>query len=109
MPQYRRSAEIDVLPSVVDTPGRCNMCRAVTCWASSFLPVALVASLGIAARNMPGDSTAHSMFQHDLGDGSGIWNKTNWSQSAVLTRAERIIVFDEGPMEHSYIFEILGR
>ncbi|XP_054274704.1 uncharacterized protein LOC128994295 [Macrosteles quadrilineatus] len=70
-----------------------------------------VASSGIASGNMPGGTTAHSMFRLplDLGDGTGYWNLTNGSQRAELIRAAQLIVFDEAPMAHRYIFEILDR
>ncbi|XP_054281411.1 uncharacterized protein LOC128999079 [Macrosteles quadrilineatus] len=70
-----------------------------------------VASSGIAAQNMAGGTTAHSMFKLplDLGDGSGFWNITNGTQRAELIRASRLIVFDEAPMAHRFIFEILDR
>uniref|UniRef100_A0A8D8TLU8 ATP-dependent DNA helicase n=2 Tax=Cacopsylla melanoneura TaxID=428564 RepID=A0A8D8TLU8_9HEMI len=69
-----------------------------------------VASSGIAARNMPGGTTAHSMFclPLDLGDGTGTWGLTNASQRAELIRSAQLIVFDEAPMAHRYIFEMLN-
>uniref|UniRef100_A0A8D8VRR9 ATP-dependent DNA helicase n=1 Tax=Cacopsylla melanoneura TaxID=428564 RepID=A0A8D8VRR9_9HEMI len=70
-----------------------------------------VASSGIAAGNMPGGTTAHSMFRLplDLGQGTGVWSVTNGSQRAELIRSAQLIVFDEAPMAHRYIFEMLDR
>ncbi|XP_046688432.1 uncharacterized protein LOC124374219 [Homalodisca vitripennis] len=45
----------------------------------------------------------------DLGHGTGVWNITNGSQRAELIRAAQLIVFDEAPMAHRYIFEMIDR
>ncbi|XP_054257325.1 ATP-dependent DNA helicase PIF1-like [Macrosteles quadrilineatus] len=68
-------------------------------------------SSGIAASNMPGGTTAHSMFRLplDFSDSTGFWNITNGSQRAELIRAAKLIVFDEAPMAHRFVFEVLDR
>jgi hypothetical protein len=92
--------------------GKTALIRVILAYVRSCRQVALaVASSGIAAANMAGGTTAHSMFRLplDLGDGTGFWNITNGSQRAQLIRAARVIVFDEAPMAHRFIFEILDR
>ena len=99
----------------VDGPGgygKTQLLRVILAYVRSCRKIALaVATSGIAARNMPGGSTAHSMFviPIDLGDGTGVWNVSNSSQRGELIRAADLIVFDEAPMAHRYIFEILNR
>jgi len=92
--------------------GKTSLIRVILAYVRSCNHVALaVASSGIAAGILPGGTTAHSMFRLplDLGDGTGVWNITNGSQRAELIRAAQLIVFDEAPMAHRYIFEILDR
>ncbi|XP_054259511.1 uncharacterized protein LOC128984236 [Macrosteles quadrilineatus] len=92
--------------------GKTLLIRVILAYVRSQNQVAIaVASSGIASGNMPGGTTAHSMFRLplDLGDGTGYWSLTNGSQRAELIRAAQLIVFDEAPMAHRYIFEILDR
>ncbi|KAI5708509.1 hypothetical protein M8J77_024181 [Diaphorina citri] len=92
--------------------GKTQLIRVILAFVRSQGHVAIaVASSGIAAGNMPGGTTAHSMFRLplDLGQGVGVWNITNGSQRAELIRAAQLIVFDEAPMAHRYIFEMLDR
>jgi hypothetical protein len=44
-----------------------------------------------------------------LGDGTGFWNMNNGPQRAELIRDAQLIVFDEAPMAHRFIFEIMDR
>ncbi|XP_054283292.1 ATP-dependent DNA helicase PIF1-like [Macrosteles quadrilineatus] len=92
--------------------GKTTLIRVILAYVRGCRQVALaVASSGIAAGNMPGGTTAHSMFRLplDFGDGTGFWNITNGSQRAELIRAARLIVFDEAPMAHRFVFEVLDR
>ncbi|XP_054256904.1 uncharacterized protein LOC128981934 [Macrosteles quadrilineatus] len=92
--------------------GKTFLIHVILAYVRSRNQVAIaVASSGIAAGNLPGGTTAHSMFRLplDLGDGTGYWNLTNGSQRAELIRAAQLIVFDEAPMAHRYIFEIIDR
>ncbi|XP_046391588.1 uncharacterized protein LOC124159723 [Ischnura elegans] len=99
----------------IDGPGgygKTALIRVILAYVRSHRQVALaVASSGIAAANMPGGTTAHSMFglPLDLREGTGVWNITNGSQRADLIRKARVIVFDEAPMAHKFIFGILDR
>lgn len=110
-PGDQRSSRVILL----DGPGgygKTQLIRAILAYVRSCCQVGLaVATSGIAAGNMPGGTTAYSMFRLplDLGDGTGVWNITNGSQRADLIRASQIIVFDEAPMAHRFIFEILDR
>ncbi|XP_046389348.1 uncharacterized protein LOC124158205 [Ischnura elegans] len=92
--------------------GKTALLRVILAYARGHGYIALaVASSGIAASNMQGGTTAHSMFRLpiDLGDGTGYWNVSNGSQRAALIREAKIIIFDEAPMAHHYIFQILDR
>ncbi|XP_054287572.1 uncharacterized protein LOC129003305 [Macrosteles quadrilineatus] len=92
--------------------GKTTLIRVILAYVRGCRQVALaVASSGTAAGNMPGGTTAHSMFRLplDFGDGTGFWNITNGSQRAELIRAARLIVFDEAPMAHRFVFEVLDR
>ncbi|XP_054260342.1 uncharacterized protein LOC128984992 [Macrosteles quadrilineatus] len=92
--------------------GKTFLIHVILAYVRSLNRVAIaVASSGIAAGSLPGGTTAHSMFRLplDLGDGTGYWNLTNGSQRAELIRAAQLIVFDEAPMAHRYIFEIIDR
>ncbi|XP_046663121.1 uncharacterized protein LOC124356020 [Homalodisca vitripennis] len=110
-PRDRRTSRIIFL----DGPGgygKTSLIRVILAYVRGCRQVALaVASSGIAARNMDGGTTAHSMFRLplDLGHGTGVWNITNGSQRAELIRAAQLIVFDEAPMAHRYIFEMIDR
>ncbi|XP_046688265.1 uncharacterized protein LOC124374004 [Homalodisca vitripennis] len=110
-PRDRRTSRIIFL----DGPGgygKTSLIRVILAYVRGCRQVALaVASSGIAARNMAGGTTAHSMFRLplDLGHGTGVWNITNGSQRAELIRAAQLIVFDEAPMAHRYIFEMIDR
>jgi len=64
-----------------------------------------VASTGIAALQLPGGWTAHSMFKFPLHDNvvpRAVCNIRSESQRAELIRKCGIIVFDELPMTHTY-------
>ena len=72
--------------------------------------VLCVASTGIAALNYEGGVTAHSLFQLPLStDKNQIWGVTNGSQRAQLIRNADLIIFDEAPMMHCSLIEILDK
>ncbi|XP_046407444.1 uncharacterized protein LOC124172080 [Ischnura elegans] len=92
--------------------GKTALISVILAYARGHGFVALaVASSGIAASNMEGGTTAHSMFRLplDLGDGTGYWNVSNGSQRAQLVREAKIIIFDEAPMAHHFLFQIIDR
>ncbi|KAE8745819.1 hypothetical protein FOCC_FOCC007466 [Frankliniella occidentalis] len=73
--------------------------------------VLCTASSGIAAINIEGGRTAHSMFRLplDFSDGSKVWGLTNGSQRADMVRHASLIWLDEAPMLHRYFVEIIDR
>lgn len=92
--------------------GKTFLLKVISAYLRSVGKVVLcVATSGIAALNMDGGSTAHSMFKLplDLGDGSGTWNIHNNTQRAELVAAADLIIFDEAPMAHRKLFEMLDR
>lgn len=92
--------------------GKTTLLKVLTSYVRSHNKIALcVASSGIAALNMEGGFTAHSMFKLplDLGGGAGTWNIHNGTQRAELVKAASLIVFDEAPMAHQHLFEMLDR
>ncbi|XP_034236438.1 uncharacterized protein LOC117642399 [Thrips palmi] len=93
---YGKTAVLKVITSYLRARGKVVLC---------------VASSGIAALNMDGGTTAHNMFRLplDLKDGTATWNLTNGSQRAELIRASSLIMFDEAPMMHKHILELLDR
>ncbi|CAB1104684.1 unnamed protein product [Ectocarpus sp. CCAP 1310/34] len=77
-----------------------------------FTAVLIVASTGIAALQLPGGWTAHSMFKLPLNeklvDGAFCDIKSE-SQRAELIRKRTFIIFDELPMTHRCCIETLER
>lgn len=67
--------------------------------------VLIVVSTGIAALQLPGGWTAHSMFKLPLNEGvvdGAFCNIKNESQRAELIRKCDLIIFDELPMTHRF-------
>ncbi|XP_026290987.2 ATP-dependent DNA helicase PIF1-like [Frankliniella occidentalis] len=99
----------------LDAPGgygKSTLLQVVAADARSKGDIVLcVASSGIAALNLDGGTTAHSMFKLplDLGDGTGYWNLRNTQQRADLIREAKLIIFDEISMAHKFLIEILDR
>ncbi|KAE8739271.1 hypothetical protein FOCC_FOCC015231 [Frankliniella occidentalis] len=99
----------------LDAPGgygKSTLLQVVAADARSRGDIVLcVASSGIAALNLDGGTTAHSMFKLplDLGDGTGYWNLRNTQQRADLIREAKLIIFDEISMAHKFLVEILDR
>ncbi|KAE8738589.1 hypothetical protein FOCC_FOCC015928 [Frankliniella occidentalis] len=92
--------------------GKTALLQTITAYLRSQHKIPLcVASSGIAALNMEGGSTAHSMFRLplDLSDELAIWNISNGTQRAELIRSASLIIFDEAPMAHKGIFQMLDR
>ncbi|KAK3909974.1 ATP-dependent DNA helicase [Frankliniella fusca] len=90
--------------------GKTALLRTIMAWLRSLRKVPIcVASSGIAALNMEGGFTAHSIFRLplDLGGGVGTWNITNNTQRAHFVRAAAVVIFDEAPMAHRHLFEML--
>lgn len=74
--------------------------------------VLIVASTGIAALQLPGGWTAHSMFKLPLNErvvDGAMCDINNGSQRAELIRKCDLIIFDELPMTHRYCIEALER
>lgn len=74
--------------------------------------VLIVASTGIAALQLPGGWTAHSMFKlplHDQVVDGAVYNIKGESERAELIRKCDLIIFDELPMTHKYCVEALER
>ena len=92
--------------------GKTHILKVITSYARAQQKVVLcVASSGIAAHTVPGGTTAHNMFRFplDFGDGTGYWKVSNSTQRAELIKAASLIIFDEAPMAHRYMFEMLDR
>lgn len=74
--------------------------------------VLIVASTGIAALQLPGGWTAHSMFKLPLNErvvDGAFCDIKNESQRAELIRKCDLIIFDELPMTHRFCIEALER
>ncbi|CAB1097406.1 unnamed protein product [Ectocarpus sp. CCAP 1310/34] len=74
--------------------------------------VLIVASTGIAALQLPGGWTAHSMFKLPMDDNltpSCVCNISSQTQRAELIRQSNLIIWDELPMTHRYCVEALDR
>ena len=73
--------------------------------------VIVVGSSAIAAGFFKGGTTPHNMFKLplDLGGGLGVWGMTNDCQRAKLIKQAAIIIFDEAPMSHRHLHEMLDR
>lgn len=74
--------------------------------------VLIVASTGIAALQLPGGWTAHSMFKLPLNErvvDGAICGINNQSQRAELIRKSDLIIFGELPMTHRFCIEALER
>ncbi|CAM9472450.1 unnamed protein product, partial [Hapterophycus canaliculatus] len=74
--------------------------------------VLIVASTGIAALQLPGGWTAHSMFKLPLDEKmtpSCVCNIKSQTQRADLIRKCDLIIWDEVPMTHRYCVEALDR
>ena len=74
--------------------------------------VLMVASTGIAALQLPGAWTAHSMFKLPMDENltpSCVCNISTNTQRAHLIRCSDLIVWDELPMTHRYCVEALNR
>ncbi len=74
--------------------------------------VLIVASTGIAALQLPGGWTAHSMFKLPMDDKltpSCVCNIQTQTQRAELIRNADLIIWDELPMTHRYCVEALDR
>lgn len=74
--------------------------------------VLIVASTGIAALQLPGAWTAHSMFKLPLNErvvDGAYCDIKNESQRAELIRKCSLIIFDELPMTHRFCIEALER
>ncbi|KAF7826480.1 uncharacterized protein G2W53_017644 [Senna tora] len=69
-----------------------------------------IASSGIAATILPGGRTAHSRFKIPLlVDASTTCSISKNSDLAELIRRSTIIIWDEAPMTHRYVFESVDR
>ena len=72
--------------------------------------VIAVASTGIAALQLPGGWTAHSMFKLPLNEyvvPGAMCNINSETQRAELSKKCDVIIFDETPMTHKYCIEAL--
>lgn len=69
-----------------------------------------VASSGIAATILPGGRTAHSRFKIPIVlDEFSLCNICQNFDIAALIRQTKLIIWDESPMHHRYVFEFLDR
>jgi hypothetical protein len=70
-----------------------------------------VASSGLAAQLLPGGTTAHSRFKLPVAGLSATSPSYISKQSglAELIRTARLIIWDEAPMMHRHLFELLDR
>lgn len=69
-----------------------------------------VVSSGIAAQNLTGCTTAHSLFRLSIHiSDDGFWSITNGTQRAELIRAATLLIFDEAAMAHKKLIEMLDR
>ena len=74
--------------------------------------VLIVASTGIAALQLPGGWTAHSLFKLPMDEAltsSCVCNISAQTQRAELIRQSNLIIWDEMPMTHRYCVEALDR
>ena len=88
----------------------------IKCLASSLRgegkTVLVVASTGIAALQLPGEWTAHSMFKLPMDERltpSCVCNINTHTQRADLIRNADLIIWDKLPMTHRYCVEALER
>ncbi len=70
-----------------------------------------MASSGIAALLLEGGCTAHSRFKIPVAClyGSSVCYVPLNNPQAALIRATRLIVWDEAPMAHKHVFEVVNR
>lgn len=82
----------------------------ITYIRSKDLIVLSVASSGIAALLLPMGKTAHSMFKIPINvHKTSVCSISKQSELAELIRETSLIIWDEAPMTHRYIFEAVER
>ncbi|XP_074373688.1 uncharacterized protein LOC141714039 [Apium graveolens] len=91
--------------------GKTYLWRTIICKLRSEGKIVLpVASSGIAATLLPGGRTAHSRFKIPINlDENSFCNIGHNSDIAHLIRNTSLIIWDEAPMQHRYVFECLDR
>ncbi|XP_074323220.1 ATP-dependent DNA helicase RRM3-like [Apium graveolens] len=91
--------------------GKTFLWRTLICKLRSQGKIVLpVASSGIAATLMPGGRTAHSRFKIPIVlDECSTCNISHDSDVAQLIKQTQLIIWDEAPMQHMYVFECLDR
>ena len=98
----------------VDGPGgtgKTFLYNAILAKVRSHDKIALsVASSGIAAELLEGGRTAHSRFKIPIPIlPTSTWNISRQSELANLIRLSSIIIWDEAPMLHRFVFECVHR
>ncbi|CAM9650676.1 unnamed protein product [Pylaiella littoralis] len=103
-------------PIMIDAPAGTGKTYTEKCIAARLRgedkTVLIVASTGIAALQLPGGWTAHSMFKLPMDDAltsSCVCNIKTQTQRAELIRKSDLIIWDELPMTHRYCVEALNR
>lgn len=101
---------------VTDARAGTGKTNTIKCLASSLRgegkTVLVVASTGIAALQLPGEWTAHSMFKLPMDERltpSCVCNINTHTQRADLIRNADLIIWDKLPMTHRYCVEALER
>lgn len=103
-------------PYMIDAPAGTGKTYTEKCLAAKLRGggkmVLIVASTGIAALQLPGGWTAHSMFKLPMDEKmspSCVCNINAQTQRAELIRNSDLIIWDELPMTHRYCVEALDR
>lgn len=103
-------------PYMIDAPAGTGKTYTEKCLAAKLRGdgkmVLTVASTGIAALQLPGGWTAHSMFKLPMDEKmtpSCVCNISAQTQRAALLRFSDLIIWDELPMTHRYCVEALDR
>lgn len=103
-------------PFMIDAPAGTGKTYTEKCIASRLRAqnktVLIVASTGIAALQLPGGWTAHSMFKLPMDEAltpACVCNIKAQTQRAELIQKSDLIIWDELPMTHRYCVEALNR
>ena len=103
-------------PYMIDAPAGTGKTYTEKCLAAKLRgdgkTVLIVASTGIAALQLPGGWTAHSMFKLPMDEKmspSCVCNISAQTQRAELIRKSDLIIWDELPMTHRFCVEALDR
>lgn len=103
-------------PIMIDAPAGTGKTYTEKCIAAGLRgenkTILIVASTGIAALQLPGGWTAHSMFKLPMDEALSpacVCNIKTQTQRAELIRKCDLIIWDELPMTHRYCVEALDR